>query len=233
MPPKPSQMCEVPHCDKWRLSGPGRLCSAHRGGYRCQSVDCITRAVSGGQRPYAFCYRHNGGAACSVHGCTTAAKARGMCGKHGNKLCSHSGCTTAIQADGSGLCNLHGGGYRCVIPGCTTNAYRNIQCRRHKLVSAQADPGPLHSCQSMTPRAVFSDTPRPPQHLTAPSQGPGCSPMSKSGGIRKRHNSSPASNQGAQQQHGPTVCAFAMAEEDVSCQAAPRAHFVVGDATST
>ena len=133
MPPKPSQICEVPHCAKWRLSGPGRCCGAHGGGYRCQSLDCTNRAVSGGPRPYAFCYRHNGGAICSVPGCTTATKARGMCGRHGNKRCSHPGCTTATQADGSGLCNRHGGGYRCLMPECTKNVSRNNRCTRHQL----------------------------------------------------------------------------------------------------
>ena len=78
MPPKPNQVCEVPHCSKWRLSGPGRRCSAHGGGYRCQSPACTNCAVSGGLQPYAFCYRHDGGATCSVQGCITAAKAKGM-----------------------------------------------------------------------------------------------------------------------------------------------------------
>ena len=176
------------------MPGPGRRCSAHGGGYQCQSLKCKNRAVSGGPRPYVFCYRHNGGIACAVQGCTTAAKVRGLCGRHGNKRCSHPGCTTATQAHG--LCNRHGGGYGCIIPGCTTNVYRNNRCRRHKLSPTQTDPRPSNPYEAGTSQAVSSDTPRPRQRPTTPCTAPGCNSTSKARGLCGTHSSKRCSEPG-------------------------------------
>ena len=125
--------------------------------------------------PEQIIYEHERGATCSVQGCTTATKARGRCGRHGNKRCSHSGCATAAQADGSGLCNHHGGGHRCVTPGCTKNVTRNNRCIRHQPVPS---PGCSQVPQSKGIRK---------QHSSRPCTMSGCTTLARSNSLCTRH----------------------------------------------
>ena len=115
------------------------------------------------------------GATCSVQGCTTAAKARGMCAKHGNKRCSRSGCATAAQADTSGLCNRHGGGHRCVTPGCAKNVTRNNRCIRHQ-------PTSFPGCSQIPQSKGITK-----RHSSNPCTMSGCTTLARSNGLCTRH----------------------------------------------
>mmetsp|Transcript_18018 Transcript_18018/g.25666 ORF Transcript_18018/g.25666 Transcript_18018/m.25666 type:complete len:213 (-) Transcript_18018:202-840(-) len=136
---------------------------------------------------------------CTHEGCIIAARAGGVCQRHGAKAkkCSHTGCTNGAQA--GGVCYRHGAKQKkCTHEGCTFFSRRGGVCCRHGAKSKKCSHGGCSNISIKGGVCVRHGAKVCRRHGAKPSNYctyEGCSNITRySGGVGLRHSAKANTN---------------------------------------